>query len=97
MWSAAKKNSCGNKFEWCSQKLFFQLNPDLVWKDQGSILPSENCVTFELDLEAQDGRLGLSYCQKPNRIVCEVSFCNFINNKLTLHFNSLAKELKIQA
>jgi hypothetical protein len=72
MWTAAKENSCGNKFEWCSQKLFFHVNPDLAWKKQENISPSDKCVTFEMDGEAKDGRLGRSNCEQQNRIVCEV-------------------------
>lgn len=73
MWTAAKENSCGNKFEWCSKKLFFHLSPDLVWKQQENILPNDKCVTIELDHDATDGRLGRSNCQRQNKIVCEVS------------------------
>jgi hypothetical protein len=76
MWTAAKENSCGNKFEWCSQKLFFHLNPELVWKKQQNISPSDKCVTFELNRDDKDGRLGRSNCQKQQRIVCEVSIRN---------------------
>lgn len=72
MWTAAKENSCGNKFEWCSQKLFFHLNPDLAWKQQENVSLSDKCVTVELDRVAKDGRLGRSNCLKQNRIVCEV-------------------------
>lgn len=72
MWTAAKENACGGKFEWCSQKLFFQLNPDLAWKQQGNISPDDKCVTFEMDRDAQDGRLGRHNCKMQNRIVCEV-------------------------
>lgn len=72
MWTAAKENSCGNKFEWCSTKLFFHLNPELAWKQQQNILRSDKCVTFELDRDAKNGLLGLSNCKTRNRIVCEV-------------------------
>lgn len=92
IWTAAKKSSCGEKFEWCSQKLFFHVNPDLVWKKQQNISPNDKCVTFEIDSDAQDGRLGRSNCFKERRIVCEViityiryinkeSMCNLVSRK----------------
>lgn len=74
MWTAAKENSCGNKYEWCSKKLFFHVSPELIWKQQQNISADDKCVTFESDRDAQDGRLGLSNCQIRQRIVCEVPY-----------------------
>jgi hypothetical protein len=48
------------------------VNPDLAWKKQENISPSDKCVTFEMDRDAKDGRLGRANCQQQNRIVCEV-------------------------
>jgi hypothetical protein len=81
MWTAAKETSCGGQFEWCSQKLFFHVNPNLAWKKQEITLPSDKCVTFELDRDAKDGRLGRTNCQKQIRIVCEVSISIFFKLK----------------
>lgn len=100
MWTAAKQNSCANKFEWCSPKLFFHVNPDLAWKTQQNISPDDKCVTFELDRDAQDGRIGRSNCKKRNRIVCEVHSAIFSVPKIVesnYWFTRPAKKLKKMA
>jgi hypothetical protein len=73
MWTAAKETRCGGKFEWCSQKLFFWLNPNLAWKLQKNITSSDKCVSLHLDRDVLDGRLLQDNCRKKNRIVCEAS------------------------
>jgi hypothetical protein len=78
MWTAAKKTTCGKKFEWCSQKLFFWLNPSLSWKQQSNISSEDKCVSLHLDNTVLDGRLMRDNCNKKNRIVCEVSTSKII-------------------
>jgi hypothetical protein len=77
MWTAAKETTCGGKFEWCSQKLFFWLNPSLAWKQQSNISSKDNCVSLHLDQDVLDGRLLRDDCAKKNRIVCEASTINW--------------------
>jgi hypothetical protein len=77
MWTAAKETTCGGKFEWCSQKLFFWLNPSLAWKKQTNISPEDKCVSLHLDQDVSDGRLLRDKCNKKNRIVCEASTTNW--------------------
>jgi hypothetical protein len=74
MWTAAKETTCGGKFEWCSQKLFFWLDPNLAWKQQTNIPSIDKCVSLHLDRNVTDGRLLRDNCENKNRIVCEVFF-----------------------
>jgi hypothetical protein len=95
MWTAAKETTCGDKFEWCSIKLFFWLDENLAWKRQTNITSSDKCVSLHLDQDVSDGRLSRDKCTKKNRIVCEANTINlvtFCKNKIALLGLEIAKE-----
>jgi hypothetical protein len=71
IWTAAKETACGGKFEWCSQKLYFWLNPSLTWKQANqSPRRTKNCVFIQLD--GTFGALSQAHCNQKKQIVCEV-------------------------
>jgi hypothetical protein len=73
VWTAAKETACGGKFEWCSQKLYFWLNPSLTWtQPKQSPRRNKKCVFIQLDGTLSYGGLSLAHCSQKKNIICEV-------------------------
>lgn len=73
-WTAAKETTCGGKFEWCSQKLFFWLKDELAWTDAPTTQRQGRCAMlyFTKQNNTFDVKLSAASCQHKMKIICEV-------------------------